>query len=233
MSKPLDPLDFDPLATLEEMTGKASAPAPVLFEIPFDLDTLAASPGPDETAEALLNRAIAVARAAAAGPATLGPGASPSRAIRHPGHPARQDAPTDRPYPFDNTDPVHMVAILQIALKPRTDRMMLDAIKAAQHLKTAYETRHKGPLSFPMAVRWWWCAARELTDIAALHSRPGCSASTVRRLALPHAAHVFAEAKDIPPGLRASAFESAGVPMPKNKRDRPVLPQNYPPTFPW
>ena len=40
MSKPLDPLDFDPLATLEEMTGKASAPAPVLFEIPFDLSLI-------------------------------------------------------------------------------------------------------------------------------------------------------------------------------------------------
>lgn len=249
MSKPFDPLDplaFDPLATLEEMTGKKADPAPVVFEIPLDLDTLAA-PLPGETPQALLARSAAVAQAAAAGLSTL----APARAVRSPDDPAQYGPPDSSarpvvlnkkgqlvrlkkaapPYPFDHSDPQNTLAIARLAIPATCARTAFERVKAAQHLNAQYEQRHKAPLPFADCVRWWWLAARQRVDLSRVFGRPDLSPSTVRRLAYPATAHDFAEAKGLPIGMRAAAFESAGVPMPRDKRGNPTLPKDYPRTW--
>lgn len=252
---PLDPLGFDPLAALEEMTGKGSPTEearPPAFDIPLDLDILA-SPRPGETPQALLARSAAAARDAAAGRSTLGPGASPVRAVRHCNDPARHDPPSNLaqpvaivrgnavplknsaapPFPFDFADPLNTLAIAQLAIPAHSDKTAYKRVQAARQLMTAYEQHHRSPLRFPDALRWWYLAARRCADLPVLLGRPGLSPATVRLQALRAVAHDFAEAMALPLSLRADAFEAAGLPMPRDKRGRPTLPKDYPPKFAW
>jgi len=203
-----DPDDFDPLALIAAEAHPEAHPAGPAFETPFDIDRLA-SPQPGETPADTIRAAIAAASVGANAPA--------ARAVRTP-CPARGPLPPPPPYPFDGKDLNTRTAVQTLAapFSGQTHRL-----QAAVFLVSEYETRHGAPLSLPVAVSWWWKSARRVSDLPALHNRPGLSPNAIRMRALRAAAEDFATALRIPSDQHRAEFEKAGIPMPPAPRRRP------------